>query len=109
MEHEKSTEILTAWGVFNIASPVPLILFTSFWGLAILAGFGFRSESPVILFLCLLPAFIHPVSTIAAFLRAIRQRKHSKRDSIRCAVLTAIGAAENILVWMFVAYLGYVG
>ena len=61
-------------------SPLPLLLLTSFWGLLILVGSGFRSESPLPLLFTLLPAFIHPISSIAAFICAIRRRKHTKRD-----------------------------
>ena len=109
MERKETTYALTTWGLFNIMSPLPLLLLTSFWGLLILVGSGFRSESPLPLLFTLLPAFIHPISSIAAFICAIRRRKHTKRDSIRCAVLTAIGAAENMLLWIFLAYRSSVG
>ena len=109
MEHKQTTGPLTIWGCFNIISPLPLLLFTSFLSLLIILVFGFRSESPVVLGISLLPALIHPVSCIAAFVRALQRWKHDKRDSILCAVLTAIGAAENILLWIFLVHRTSVG
>ena len=109
MERKQTTGTLTIWGWFNIISPLPLLLFTAFFGLLIMLGLGFRSESPVFLGIGLLPALIHPISCIAAFVRALKRWKHNKRDSILCAILTAIGAAENILLWIFMAYRTSVG
>ena len=109
MKPEQTTDTLTIWGWFNIMSPLPLFLFTALWGLLILAAFGSRSESPVVQGIFLLPAFIHPVSCIAAFVRALLHRKHCKRNSILCMVLTAVGMAVNVLLWMFFVHLASVG
>ena len=109
MNNTQTDGSLTIWGMFNIVSPLPLILLTVFWCLPIMSVFVSRLEHPLVLGISMLPLCIHPISTISAFVCALRRRKHSKRDSIRCAVLTAIGAAGNILLLLFAVHRASIG
>ncbi len=109
MQRKQTANVLTLWGRFNIVSPFPLLVFTAFWTIAVMACFGFNDESPIALGISMLPLLIHPISCIAGFIFALRRRHVSRRDAGLCMTLSAAGFAENILICCVLAFLGSIG
>ena len=109
MEHKQTADTLAIWGLVNIASPIPLMIFTACWMLLVTACFGFSDESPIATGISMLPIFLHPGSCIAAFVFALRRRSVWKKEALVCMGLSAAATVENILLWMGLAYLASVG
>ena len=109
MGHRKVGDILSLWGLLNVISPLPLMLFTSLFSLAVLVCSGFDTESSIVLIIGTLPVLIHPVSCIAGFVFALRHRAVRKKEALACMCLSAAAMTENILLWLGLAHLASVG
>ena len=101
--------MLKTLGWFNLASPIPIFILTAFWCIVVMACFGFPGEPPAVaVAISALPLLIHPVSSIAGLVFALRRWTVSKKGAIMCMMLSAAGIVENILFCWFMAVLSTV-
>lgn len=108
MKRISAEQKLTRWGLVNILSPLPCLLFvvTLTWLLMAIVHFEERSTVAQLLPLAMLA---HPISCILGFLYGLKHRKTFTKKSHLCMGLSVGGFVAFMLLVAFIAYLGHIG
>ena len=104
-EHKK---LLLSLGLFNLISPLPLMVLSIFFIWFIEFGIGYRlygvNNTPDWLRnLSLLVFLISPLCTLAGIIRGIIRRRD--KHALTCSLLCALGLLENIGLFAGIFYL----
>lgn len=108
MKRIPTEQKLTRWGLVNILSPLPCLVFvvTLTWLLMAIVHFEERSTVARWLPLVLLA---QPISCISGFLYGLKHRKAFTKKGHLCMGLSAGGFVTFMLLVAFIAYLGHIG
>ena len=105
---KKGSRTLLSLGLFNLLSPLPLMLAGILLAWFVEFGIGYRifgaHKTPDwLLYLAFLPLLISPLSTLAGIILGIvkRREKHART----CSLLSALGLLENIGLFAGILYL----
>lgn len=104
-EHKK---LLLSLGLFNLISPLPLMVLSIFFVWFIEFGIGYRlygvhNTPDWLRNLSLLVFLISPLSTLAGIILGIVKQR--EKHALTCSLLSALGLLENIGLFVGVFYL----
>ncbi len=96
-------------GIIAVASPLPMLLFTSFWSVIFGIGFGisvlgYSTIPDWMEYLCLLPLSFSPVFDVFGII--FGALRYKKRYSLLCIILSALGLLINFALIFGIAYIG---
>ena len=105
---KKGSRTLLSLGLFNLLSPLPLMLtgILLAWFVEFGIGcriFGAHKTPDWLLYLAFLPLLISPLCALFGIMRGIIRRK--ERHALTCALLSFIGLLENVGLFAGIFYL----
>ena len=99
---------LLSFGLFNLISPLPLMVLSIFFVWFIEFGIGYRlygvhNTPDWLLYSAFLPLLISPLCALTGIVRGIVRRK--EKHALTCAILSAVGLLENVSLFAGIMYL----